>query len=239
MERFFAERPNEGETIRITGDDAKHLAKVLRIAVGAPVELCDGCDNVCLGEIIAVSNDEVLAKAGDWQPSGTEPAHFINLLQCLPKAGKMETITQKCVELGVCAIQPVLSERCVALPTRDFEKKRLRYARVAREAAKQSKRGIVPAVLPLCHLKELCFADFDTVLLAYEEERETTLRETLRQGVGKRIALIIGPEGGFAPDEAARLVAKGAVPVSLGPRILRTETAGPAMLAQVLYEVSP
>jgi len=237
MERFFIKCPKEGEMVRISGEDVRHITKVLRLGIGDPVELCDGQGLVCVGEIVKTSADEVLVGRGAWHLSDTEPKHHITLMQCLPKAGKMESIVQKCVELGVSAILPLLSARCVAVPTRDFEKKRLRYARVAREAAKQSKRGIVPEVLPLCALDVLPLSDFDTVLLAYEEERETTLRPALRRGVGQRIALIIGPEGGFAPAEAVLLQGRGAVAVSLGPRILRTETAGPAMLAQLLYEV--
>ena len=239
MEQFFVDRCNDGALVCITGEDVRHLTKVLRLKTGDPVSLCDGHGEVCVGTISTVSDGEVLVQPGAWKPSKTEPAHHITLMQCLPKAGKMETIVQKCAELGISSVLPVLSARCVAVPTRDFEKKRQRYARIALEAAKQSKRGTVPTVLPLCKLGDLPLDDFDTVLLAYEDEREVSLRDCLRRGVGQRIGLIVGPEGGFTAEEAALLQSCGAAAVSLGPRILRTETAGPAMLAQVLYEVEP
>jgi 16S rRNA (uracil1498-N3)-methyltransferase len=170
----------------------------------------------------------------------TEPAHRVTLYQSLPKTGKMETIIQKCTELGVAAIAPVVSERCVVRPEKDWENKRQRYQRVAYEAAKQSKRGVIPEVLPLKPLAACDFSQYDLVLFAYEEEREYMLKQALRTEqarTAKNIAVIIGPEGGFEESESAQLCENGAVRVSLGTRILRTETAGMAMLAMVLYEL--
>ena len=164
----------------------------------------------------------------------------ITLFQCLPKTGKMETIVQKCTELGVFAVVPVVSARCVVIPNKDFEKKRERYNRVALEAAKQSRRAVVPQVQPLVELKKVDPKQFGLFLVAYEEEETRTLKAALRAaGSLASIAILIGPEGGLEPDEVNRLTASDAVCVSLGKRILRTETAGMAMLAQILYEVEP
>ena len=150
----------------------------------------------------------------------------------------METIVQKCTELGVFAVVPVVSARCVVLPNKDFEKKRERYNRVALEAAKQSRRAMVPEVLPLVELKKIDPGAFDLFLIAYEDESGRTLKQALRAAdAPKSIALVIGPEGGLEEGEVSRLTNAGAVSVSLGKRILRTETAGMAMLAQTLYEV--
>ena len=128
--------------------------------------------------------------------------------------------------------------RCVVRQERDFEKKRLRYQRVAYEAAKQSGRGIVPRVHPLAALRDCPLEGHELTLFAYEEEKETELKFALRGREPKDVALVIGPEGGFAPEEAEWIKAReNTVSVSLGRRILRTETAGMAMLAMVLYEL--
>ncbi|MCL2670415.1 MAG: 16S rRNA (uracil(1498)-N(3))-methyltransferase [Clostridiales bacterium] len=237
MERFFVKFTVPGESVVLRGDDFAHAARVLRLRAGDAIELCDGAGQVCVGRVQSVEKDSLHAMAGEWQVCESEATHKITLFQCLPKGDKMEWITQKCVELGVCAIVPVLSARCVAQPKEDYGKKRERLQRIAQEAAKQSKRGVLSAVLPLIKLADSDFSAFDAVLLAYEEEKTASLKSALRQCAGQRLALLIGPEGGFTPEEAALLCEKGAISVSLGPRILRTETAGMAMLAQVLYEL--
>ena len=236
MNRFFTE-DIAGDTARITGEDVRHIARVLRLRPGDGVVLCDGRVREYTAVIERIGETEVVCRLGPGRPSPAEPAHRVTLFQALPKSGKMETLVQKCVELGVFAVAPVVTARCVALPTKEFEKKRLRYQRVALEAAKQSRRGIVPEVLGVQALSAVDFSGFDTALVAYENERERSLKEALRGGAGGRIALVVGPEGGFEEGEAADLARRGVVAVSLGARILRTETAGMAMLAQVLYEL--
>ncbi len=189
-------------------------------------------------EICTVSPESVTCKLGAARDSEAESACRVTLFQCLPKAGKLETIVQKCTELGVSAVVPVVSARCVVVPNRDFDQKRERYRRVALEAAKQSRRGMVPEVLPLVKLEAVDPGRFDLFLVAYEDEDRVTLKSALRETESpKTIGLLIGPEGGLEPGEVDRLTDRGAVAVSLGKRILRTETAGMAMLAQVLYEV--
>ena len=166
----------------------------------------------------------------------------------LPKTGKLELIIQKCVELGIFAIQPVYSKRCVVKPEAK-ESKLLRFNRVAQEAAKQSGRGRIPKVGSVQNLNECDFSGFDAVLIAYEDEEKTTLKQALRKAFGEEkgksdeggndIAIIIGPEGGFEPTEVESVLknSPAAKSVSLGKRILRTETAGMAMLAMLMYEL--
>lgn len=232
MSRFFSDSLVSPVVLR--GEDVKHMFSVLRLRPGDSVTLCDGRGHECEAVLSAITKDAATLQAGAVRDSGSEPEHKVTLFQCLPKTGKMETVIQKGTELGLFSLRPTVSERCVALPGKDFEKKRERYQKVAEEAAKQSRRGIIPEILPAVKLTEIDFSAFDTVLLAYEEEHTVSLKQALGSA-GKSIALIVGPEGGFSEEEAAMLCQKGAVSVSLGPRILRTETAGPAVLAQILF----
>ena len=236
MNRFFVDNIGPDAAV-IEGEDLKHLSSVLRLRKGDHVMLCDGKGSECEGEIQRVEPGKALVKTGPWRPCVSEPHHKVTVFQCLPKAGKMETIIQKCTELGMNALVPTLSDRCVVQPGKDFDKKLQRYRKVVREAAMQSHRGIVPEVLPLVELKKADLSIFDTVYVAYEGEKEQSLKAVMADKPGRRIALFIGPEGGFEGDEVASLAAKGAKVVSLGPRILRTETAGMAMVAQILFEL--
>ena len=236
MNRFFVENTGTDMAV-IAGEDLKHLASVLRLKKGDRVMLSDGKGSECEGEIERVEPGKARVKIGPWRPCVSEPHHKLTVFQCLPKAGKMETILQKCTELGMNALVPTLSARCVAQPGKDFDKKLQRYRKVAREAAMQSHRGIVSEVLPLVELKKADLSIFDTVYVAYEGEKALTLKAAMADKPGRRIALFIGPEGGFEAEEVACLVGKGAKAVSMGPRILRTETAGMAMVAQILFEL--
>lgn len=239
MNRFFT-TDIAGGRASIRGEDVKHIARVLRLGAGGRVVLCDGAGTEYDGVIESLAPDEVRLSVSSARPCPAEPRCRVTLFQALPKAGKLETIVQKCVELGVDTVVPVLASRCVAVPARDFSARLQRLRRVAEEAAKQSRRGVIPQVEAVRPLASLALDGFDAALLAYECERETTLKAALRAhgpGTLRRVALIVGPEGGFEPEEAALLAARGARAVTLGPRILRTETAGMAMLAQTLYEL--
>ena len=232
MSRFFSK--SLISPVILNGEDVKHMATVLRLRPGDTVTLCDGQGHECEAVLTAISKSEAVLDAGPIRLCDTEPTHRITLFQCLPKTGKMETVIQKGTELGLFALRPTVSERCVALPGKDYNKKLERYRKVAEEAAKQSRRGVIPDILPPVELENADFSPYDTVLLAYEEEHTVTLKQAL-SSAGCHIALLIGPEGGFSPEEAELLRQKGAVSVSLGPRILRTETAGPAAIAQILF----
>ncbi len=239
MEHFFVE-PSAitGSSAVITGEDASHIARVLRMRPGDEIHIADGQNNEYRARLLDVDKLTVKVELLGRCASTAEPVHHFTLYQALPKAGKMEVIIQKCVELGVSRITPVLTERCVVRPDGDFEKKRLRYQRIAYEAAKQSGRAVIPQVTGLVSLADINYKAHGMLLHAYEEEHGVTLRQFLRKGEQPMdIALIIGPEGGFDEEEAQQLAHSGAVAVSLGPRILRTETAGMAMLAMLIYEL--
>lgn len=239
MRRFFCQKTN-GCTAVLTGDDARHIRRVLRMRVGDTLSLCDGDGNAYDAVIVSLDESEVRLSLSAPAPSDAESACRVTLYQCLPKAGKMETIVQKCTELGAFAFVPVVSARCVAVPKgeADYERKLARYRRVALEAAKQARRAVVPEVADFTRIQDIDPARYDLFLIAYEHERMLTLKSALTQaGAVDTLALLIGPEGGFAPEEAEALTERGARSVSLGKRILRTETAGMAMLAQALYEV--
>ena len=238
MHRFFTSEI-QSNTAVVRGDDVKHIAKVLRLRKGDAVQLCDGRGSECEAVIESIAPDAVVFSTRPWMKAKSEPDVSVTLFQCLPKAGKMETIIQKCVELGARGFVPVQSERCVVVLKPPYEGRIERWQRVSEEAAKQSKRGRIPEVALPQALAKLDFSVYDTVLVAYENERTVSLKQALKARPCRKIAIIVGPEGGFSEDEIGILTEKGAVSVSLGTRILRTETAGMAMLAQIMYEVEP
>ena len=238
MERFFVESDAiQRNTATITGEDVAHITRVLRLKAGDEIRICDGQGREYAARLTMLQKQEVQAALLEQVAIHTEPAHTVTLYQGLPKTGKMEVIIQKCVELGISAIVPLVTERCVVKPGADFEKKRVRYQRVAYEAAKQSGRGIIPAVRPLITFTQLPYGAHDLVLHAYEEEHARTLKQALQGAKARDIAILIGPEGGFTKEEVELSMHSGAKTVTLGSRILRTETAGMAMLAMTLYEL--
>ena len=229
--RYFASEFTE-TTAALTGPDAHHLGRVMRAKAGDEVILCDGAGFDYTAAVTAVAPDRVEFRLLEKRPTAAEPSVEVTLFAGYPKQDKLEFIVQKAVELGAARVVPFFSRFCVAAPKKE-DQKNLRYARIAAEAAKQAGRGLIPAVeLPL-DLKDLParFDQFDLVLFFYEGGGQS-LRTLVKDQ--KRIALITGAEGGFSPEEAEKLIAAGAVPVGLGPRILRCETAPVAALAAVM-----
>ena len=229
--RYFASEFTES-TAALTGPDAHHLGKVMRARPGDEVILCAGAGFDYTAAVAAVTPDRVEFRLLEKRPSEAEPSVEVTLFAGYPKQDKLEFIVQKAVELGAARIVPFFSRFCVAAPKKE-DQKNARYARIAAEAAKQAGRGVIPAVeLPL-DIKDLParFSEFDLVLFFYEGGGQS-LRTLVKNQ--KRIALITGAEGGFSPEEAEKLIAAGAVPVGLGPRILRCETAPVAGLAAVM-----
>lgn len=250
MSRFFVNIDSvdfENSRITISGEDVKHIRSVLRSMPGDKLELSDGCGMDYSTTIEAIEKDSIIAKIVCAEPNKTEPPVNITLFQGIPKADKMEYIIQKCVELGVKRIVPVITARTVVKfdNARDTAAKTARWKRIAMEAAKQCDRGIVPVVEEPVRLdKALKLAvDCDLRLLPYEEEDKGSLRRYLveqklkQSGDINSIAVFIGPEGGFAAEEVQKAVESGFKSVTLGPRILRTETAGVAVLAIIMYEL--
>ena len=271
-------------------DDLHHLRKVLRARPGMELDISDGdCweYRTCLEEL---TEDCATLKILDKQKFATEPATRVTLYQGVPKASKMETVIQKTVEMGVDTIVPVFMERTVVVEKGNFGKKLDRWQKIAAEAVKQCKRGIIPRVAESYDVDRMLaeLSNYDMIICPYENEDGLTIKDFLRGAAGapgqdyagaghgsvsasettgsagdpaashgsvsasettgsagamapgpqaRRIALIIGPEGGFSDGEIERLKAAGAATVTLGKTILRTETAGMAALAMIMYEL--
>lgn len=240
MPRFFVTKEQiTPEGITIFGEDAKHISKVLRAKCGEEITVCDGAGMDYQCEITAVG-ETVETKILSSQTSKSEPSVEVTLFQGLPKGEKMELILQKCVELGIHTIVPVATEFSIVKLDKKEEKKIQRWQKIAEAAAKQSGRGRIPSVERVMNWKEALSAasQLDGVMIPYEKEQERGLRSFLQDFRGKRtMGIFIGPEGGFSEQEIAAAQQAGIVPVTLGKRILRTETAGMTALAIALYEL--
>ena len=230
-------------TIYLSGDDLKHLRQVLRLRAGDVIQVFDGSGTEYEAKLNEVGKIEARAEILETRLAGTEPKIRVTLYQGLPKAEKMDLIIQKAVELGIFRIVPVMTRRSVVqLGDQDKKKKSDRWNRIAREAAKQSKRARVPEVaVPITlesAVKELGNADLAIVL--YENEQKKCLKELLKcYNINKieDIALFIGPEGGISNDEVLEMTLSGAVTAGLGKRILRTETAAVSVISIIMYEM--
>lgn len=241
MNRFFVKKENiEDNTITITGEDVQHISKVLRLQRGDQIMLCDGEGNDYLAEILEMDKHSVMTKVLDKGASKGEPDIDVVLYQGIPKAAKMDLIIQKCTEMGIKRIVPVFTARTVVKleSEKDERKKVERWSKIAEEAAKQSGRGIVPVIdMPMELAGALDDAkQLDMVIVPYELEDSVSVKEALKKDRRASIGFFIGPEGGFQADEVKAAKSSGAIPVTLGSRILRTETAGLAVLAAIMYE---
>lgn len=233
MSKFFVDKTCIFmHNITISGDDVAHISRVLRKNVGDNLTVCDGdgTDYECV--ISAVSKTEITCDIISKQPCPAEPDVFFTLYQAIPKSGKMDSIIQKSVELGASRIVPVLSHRCVAKGERND-----RWQKIAEQAAKQCGRGIIPTVMPAVSYKEAVtgLATCDLSLFAYEEATDAPLANLLEDKNIKTAGVLIGPEGGFEPSEALLAKDAGIRVITLGKRILRTETAGAAVIAIVMH----
>lgn len=243
MSRFFVDRHNVMDsTIRITdADDRKHMTKVLRLGAGDTVTVSDMVEFEYTAVISEIGRDYIEATITDKQKFAREPELRVTLFQGAPKQGKMETIIQKTVELGVYSIVPVFTGRSVVIDHGNFHKKIERWQKIADEAVKQCKRGIIPQIQGEMTFQEMLNAigEFELILFPYENEENRTIKDCLRriERKPKNAAVIIGPEGGFSEKEAEALIKAGAKSVSLGKTILRTETAGMAAIAMTMYEL--
>ncbi len=221
--------PAVRETILLSRQESDHVLKVLRMKPGDALELI-AAQRLYAGEISAAGDGAVRVRVVRELPS-PEPAVKVTLLQGLPKADKLEWIVQKATELGVDRILPVEMARSVARRTDKDEKKRERLQRIALEAAKQAGRAHVPQVLPTVSFQDSLRELRGAIYAAWEEAAGPRLSEAVAADKPREMTLVIGPEGGITADEIARLTATGATPVTLGRRILRTETAGLCALA--------
>ena len=235
MPRFFTNEIDENN-ITLTGSDAVHVGRSLRMKPGELLTVCcGGIDYNC--EISEITSDTVYLSLKEKVVCAAEPNIEVTLFQAVPKMDKLEYIIQKSVELGVSRIVPMLTWRCVSRPDeRDFAKKLARLNKIAAEAAKQSGRGIIPQVTPIVSYKKALemMKELDRNVLLYEEEGGVSFGEVDLTGA-KTVGLVIGSEGGFDREEAEACTAVGAAQVWLGKRILRCETAPITALSILMF----
>ena len=243
MPKFFVKTNQiSNNKIQVLGEDVKHITQVLRAKKGEKLNICNvdnGTDY--LAEIEEITKQEVLCNIIEQIENSSESKVEITIFQGLPKADKMEYIIQKNTELGVKKFTPVIMKRCVAkLEPKDINKKIQRWQKIAEAAAKQSGRNIIPTVEKPITVEELSkkVNEFDVLILAYENEKNNTLKAELKNIniENLKIGVIIGPEGGLDINEVNILVESGAKAVSLGKRILRTETASIMIISNIIYE---
>ena len=244
MNRFFIGNENtDGKILTITGPDVIHIRNVLRLKPGEDIEAADENGNIYTCRILSEDGDAVTAEVLFCEKSGAELQNELFLFQGLPKSDKMELIIQKAVELGVHGIFPVSTRRTVVkLDDKKAAAKVIRWQAISESAAAQSKRAYIPKVSGVISFpKALELAKtLDTVLIPYECEKDMKkTKETLSKiKTGSRVGIFIGPEGGFEDSEIAEAVSYGAIPVTLGERILRTETAAIASLSILMFQLA-
>lgn len=242
MSRYFINSTQINDNqIKISGEDFQHLKKVLRAVKGDIITVCcDGFDYTA--EINEIFNDYINAVIRDKMANSTESALKVTLFQGLPKSDKMDLIVQKCVELGVYQIIPVITERCVSKinTDKDAKNKISRWQKIAQEAAKQCNRGFIPQIgMPVKFSDAVNIASkMDISIIPYEKESSTGFKNVVSES--REVAnasIFIGPEGGFAEQEIELAKSHGINKITLGPRILRTETAGMVALSLMMYEL--
>lgn len=243
MPKFFVdnEQVDNGKVV-IIGNDVNHIKNVLRMKVGDTFNVCDNNSNNYIVQINRFEKEEIICDILQECSNTAESNVKVHIYQGLPKADKMELIIQKSVELGVEKITPVEMKRCVVkLDSKDKIKKIDRWQKIAEVAAKQSGRDIIPEICSVKNIKEIVdeFEEYDLIILCYENEKNTFLKDVLKTVAQKdllKIAVIIGPEGGIDISEVEIMENNGAKVVSLGSRILRTETVGLSLLSIIMYE---
>ena len=244
MYRFYVSADQLAEKeVFISGGDVNHIKNVLRLEVGDWIVACDGNGTDYVSRIQSICSDEVVASIEKVQPTGTELPVRITLFQGMPKKDKLELIIQKAVELGACEIVPVMTQRTVVKLSEEkkINKRLERWQSIAYAAAKQCDRGIIPTVhKPVSYEEALAMADqLDYNVIPYElqtgmEEARKIVDQACKQ---RSLGIFIGPEGGFEPEEVERAMTRNIHPMTLGKRILRTETAGMALLSILMFQM--
>ena len=228
--------------ILIEGSDVNHMKNVLRMRQGEEVTISDGNNRQYLCEIKEYENEQAVLQIVEETSTNTELPSRIYLFQGLPKQDKMELIVQKCVELGVYNIIPVATKRCVVkLDDKKARKKTERWQQIAESAAKQAGRGVIPEVQDVMNFKSAleCAKKLDVVLIPYElaEGMQETKQVISNIKPGQSVGIFIGPEGGFEREEVEMAIETGAKAITLGKRILRTETAGLTTLSVLMFHL--
>ncbi|MDR5694994.1 MAG: RsmE family RNA methyltransferase [Armatimonadota bacterium] len=241
MRRFFV-RPEHvrGEELLLVGEEARHAFEVLRLGPGAKALAFDGAGREYVFEVTSASSKALAGRILEVREGKGILPLSLTLVQGVPKGRKMDLIVRMGTEAGIDTFIPVVTRRTVVRFEEKASSKVLRWQRIAREAAKQSQRTTVPSVLSVCTLEEALWQvdSSDLILMPWEGERQRTLGEVLaRNRQARQVVILIGPEGGFEPGEVREAVTHGAVTVSLGPLVYRTETAGVVTAAMVIYEL--
>ena len=235
MPRFFITDPGcvISDTIEIFGEDAVHISRSLRMKVGEALTVCDfsGYEYSC--EITGFTSDSVALKIIEKRLCENEPDVKVRIFQAMPKGDKLDTVVQKCTELGAYDFTPVITSRCISRPDqKSAGKKCERWQKIALEAAKQCGRGIIPPVNAVCSFGEAIeeMKKSTLALMCYECEDGYSIKKCIEENAeklcsGATVSVFIGPEGGISPEEAQYAKEHGIICVGLGKRILRTETA--------------
>lgn len=238
MANFYITKDDiEDNMAVIKGEEAQHISRVLRMKKGDKVTLCDGEGMFYDATLTDFEDKTVTAEITSQYVAPTEPKLQLTVFQGVPKNPKLETIIQKLTEIGAVRLVPMDTRRAVAKLDKSAKVDRLR--KIAQEAAKQSKRGIVPEVLDAVPFKKAVemAAKADLALIPYEEESEVSIKKALAGKTPETVSVMIGPEGGFDEDEILLAKEAGVQSVTLGKRILRTETAPLTVASIVLYEL--
>lgn len=245
MQKFFIEENQiQNDLVSIMGEDVKHISNVLRMKKGEIIEIGNKQKlESYKAKILTIEKEKVIAKILEKNSTNNEPNIKVDLYQGLPKADKMEWVIQKTTEIGIDKIIPVDMSRCIVkLNEKESKKKIERWQKIAEGAAKQSKRDKIPIIENKVNI--LCLEDkikqYDLFLIAYEEEKNNTCKKELQNLLKKskyKIAILVGPEGGLEEKEIKKLIEKGAKVITLGKRILRTETAPIVLLSNIMYEL--
>lgn len=241
MYKFFVEPEQIVEdTVFITGEDVNHIVHVLRMKKGEQVLVSTSNDREYLCEITALEEEAVQLKLLDVYGSNRELPIEVTLYQALPKGDKMETVIQKMVELGAVRIVPVVTKRCVVqLDQKKAAKKVARWNAISEAAAKQSKRNKIPEVMMPMSFAEALFdaKKLEAALIPYENAEGMEQARCMVDGAAKKrsLGIFIGPEGGFTEQEIEKSQQNGVKPISLGHRILRTETAGMMLMSVIMF----
>ena len=247
MPKFFVTTNQiEGKKISIQNEDVNHIKNVLRAKIDDTIEICDSITSknyIC--KIEQIEDKQIYCHIVEEIASNVEPHIQVSIFQGLPKADKMELVIQKSVELGAYDITPVEMKRCVVkLNEKDKIKKIQRWQKISEGAAKQSGRDKIPTIHPIINVHTLCenIKKYDLILVAYENEKINTLKQELKniksdKNKQMKIAIVIGPEGGIDKEEIAKLEEYHARVITLGNRILRTETVALNILSVIMYEL--
>ncbi len=239
MNRFFTDAEISGNTVTLTDETVHHIKNVLKLREGESLILIKNQKEL-LCNIDKIEKNSIIVSVMEALDSSSENPYSVTLFQGIPKGDKLDFIVEKAVEAGVSQVIPLKMKRSIAkIEGKDVFKKVERFQKIAKSAAQQCGRLIIPAIGDPVTVKQVDWSRFDLKLLCYEDEKKTTLKEVLQQFESpKSIAVVIGPEGGISEEEATYLLTQGFCAVSLGSRILRTETAGLYTLANLNYQFS-